>query len=191
MPYSVPLPPCNFFGAARAMPCLIAPLASLAPRGSRLGARLLRRRSQTIRRVCSFLLTLAPRGSRLGARLLRRRSQTIGVSARSSSPRRGAMPCLIAPLAPSRGSRLGARLLRRRSQTIRRVCSFLLTAAGRDAVFDCSARFARSARIAPWSPPTSSSLADDKACLLVPPHRGGARSDAAARPHSRQHLAVA
>ncbi len=82
------------------------------------------------------------------------------------------MPCLIAPLASlaPRGSRLGARLLRRRSQTIRRVCSFLLTAAGRDAVFDCSARFARSARIAPWSPPTSSSLADDKACLLVPPH---------------------
>ena len=56
------------------------------------------------------------------------------------------MPCLIAPLASlaPRGSRLGARLLRRRSQTIRRVCSFLLTAAGRDAVFDCSARSARS-----------------------------------------------
>ena len=48
----------------------------------------------------------------------------------------------------------------------------------RNAVLDCSARFARSARIAPWSPPTSSSLADDKACLLVPPHRGGARSGA-------------
>ena len=45
----------------------------------------------------------------------------------------------------------------------------------RNAVFDCSAR---SARIAPWSPPTSSSLADVKACLLVPPHHGGARSDA-------------
>jgi hypothetical protein len=48
------------------MPCLIAPLASLAPRGSRLGARLLRRRSQTIRRVCSFLLSTA--GARSDAR---------------------------------------------------------------------------------------------------------------------------
>src|SRR5215212_3455419 len=32
---------------------------------------------------------------------------------------------------------------------------------------------ARSARIAPWSPPTSSSLADDKACPLAPPQHGG------------------
>ena len=37
---------------------------------------------------------------------------------------------------------------------------------------------ARSARIAPWNPPTSSSLADEKACLLAPPqHGGGAISD--------------
>src|SRR5215203_4325918 len=34
----------------------------------------------------------------------------------------------------------------------------------------------RSARIALWSPPTSYSLADDKACLLLPPQHGGARS---------------
>ena len=32
--------------------------------------------------------------------------------------------------------------------------------------------FARSARIAPSSSPTSSSLADDKACLLAPPQHG-------------------
>jgi hypothetical protein len=57
----------------------------------------------------------------------------------------------IAPWSPPTSSSLA---------DVRRVCSFLLTAAGRDAVFDCSARFARSARIAPWSPPTSSSLAD-------------------------------
>jgi hypothetical protein len=31
---------------------------------------------------------------------------------------------------------------------------------------------ARSARIAPWSSPTSSSLADEKACLLAPPQHG-------------------
>ena len=59
------------------------------------------------------------------------------------------MPCLIAPLAcslariapwsPPTSSSLA---------TIRRVCSFLLTAAGRDAVFDCSARsLARGSRL--------------------------------------------
>jgi thiol-disulfide isomerase/thioredoxin len=37
----------------------IAPLASLAPRGSRLRARLLRRRSQTVERVCSLRLRTA------------------------------------------------------------------------------------------------------------------------------------
>ena len=54
------------------MPSLIAPLASLASRGSRLRSRLLRRRSQTIRRVCSFLLHCSLRSLRLalGSRCL-------------------------------------------------------------------------------------------------------------------------
>jgi hypothetical protein len=43
------------------------------------------------------------------------------------------------------------------------------------AVSDCSARFARSARIAPVNSPTLSSLADDKACLLTPPQHGEGR----------------
>jgi hypothetical protein len=43
------------------------------------------------------------------------------------------------------------------------------------AVSDCSARVARSARIAPVNSPTSSSLADDKACLLTPPQHGEGR----------------
>jgi hypothetical protein len=48
------------------------------------------------------------------------------------------------------------------------------------------------ARITPWSPPTSSSLADDKTCLLVPPQNGGAaRSDARSSTKSRRHLAIA
>jgi len=38
---------------------LIAPLLSLVPRGSRLGARLLRHRSQTIKRVRSLHLSTA------------------------------------------------------------------------------------------------------------------------------------
>jgi len=41
------------------MLCWIAPLASLAPRGSRLRARLLRCRSQTVKRVCSLRLSTA------------------------------------------------------------------------------------------------------------------------------------
>jgi thiol-disulfide isomerase/thioredoxin len=41
------------------MLCWIAPLASLAPRGSRLRARLLRCRSQTVKRVCSVRLSTA------------------------------------------------------------------------------------------------------------------------------------
>src|SRR5215211_9405889 len=41
--------------------------------------------------------------------------------------------------------------------------------------FDCSARFARSARIALGLPPTSSSLAEEKAPPLAPPWHGGAR----------------
>ena len=41
------------------MLCWIAPLASLAPRGSRLRARLLRCRSQPVKRVCSLRLSTA------------------------------------------------------------------------------------------------------------------------------------
>ena len=44
-----------------------------------------------------------------------------------------------------------------------------------NAVLDCSARQARSARIAPSSSPTSSSLTDDNACLLAPPQHGEGR----------------
>jgi hypothetical protein len=38
----------------------------------------------------------------------------------------------------------------------------LPSTARQSVIFDCSARYARSARIAPLSPPTSSSLADEK-----------------------------
>jgi hypothetical protein len=40
----------------------------------------------------------------------------------------------------------------------------------------CLARQARSARIAPWSAPTSSAVADDKACLLPSPQHGAWRN---------------
>ena len=173
VPYSVPLPPRNFFWS-----CSRDAVFDCS-------ARFARSRADRALEPAYFVVA-------------RRRK---GVSARSSSARRRAIPCLIAPLAAlaPRGSRLGARLLRRRSQTKRRVRSLLLSTAARDPVFDCSARCARSARIAPWSPPTSSSLADEKACPLAPPQHGGARSvfdcsarsAAAARPHSRQRLAVA
>src|SRR5215218_2105850 len=55
-------------------------------------------------------------GSRFGARLLRRRSQTKSESAHSSSARRRAIRDSIAHSARC-GSRFGVRLLRRRSQT--------------------------------------------------------------------------
>ena len=42
-------------------------------------------------------------------------------------------------------------------------------------MLDCSTRFARSARIAPSSSPTSLSFADGKACLLAPPQHGEGR----------------
>jgi NAD-dependent DNA ligase len=52
---------------ARCSTVLIASLASSLGCGSRLGARLLRRRSQTIRRVCSLLLSTAgPRSEGTG-----------------------------------------------------------------------------------------------------------------------------
>jgi hypothetical protein len=72
--------------AARAIRGLIAPLAALAPRGSRFGGHLLRRRSGTEELVPSLLLStaarairgliapLAPRGSRFVARSARRGS---------------------------------------------------------------------------------------------------------------------
>src|SRR5215212_5046782 len=49
--------------------------------------------------------------------------------------------------------------------------------------FDCLARQARSARIAPWSPPTSSSLEDEKhvPSLLLSTARGTIRFDCLAR----------
>jgi hypothetical protein len=55
--------------------------------------------------------------------------------------------------------------------------------AWRDPVFDCSARFARSARIAPWSAPTSSSFGDEKrvCSLLLSTARGAIRFDCSAR----------
>ncbi|HKX14687.1 MAG TPA: YbaK/EbsC family protein [Propionibacteriaceae bacterium] len=45
-------------------PISIAPLASLAPRGSRLDCRLLRRRSQRKEHLCSLLLSTAARAIR-------------------------------------------------------------------------------------------------------------------------------
>jgi hypothetical protein len=67
----------------------------------------------------------------------------------------------------------GIRLLRRRSQTKKRFCSLLLSTAARDSrrsrpLFGAFAHRA-------WNPPTSSSLADEKTCLLAAPQHGGAR----------------
>ena len=98
MPYSVPPPPCNFLAAACAMPSLIAPLASLASRGSRLRSRLLRRRSQTIRRVCSFLLHCSLRSLRLALccrclphSLRRRRTCLLARSSRTAARQPGSV----------------------------------------------------------------------------------------------------
>ena len=49
-----------------------------------------------------------------------------------SCSRNAVFDCSAGFARSARIARLGARLLRRRSQTIRRVCSFLLTTAGRD-----------------------------------------------------------
>jgi RimJ/RimL family protein N-acetyltransferase len=46
---------------------------------------------------------------------------------------------------------------------------------GRDPCLIAPLAFARSARIAPVNSPTSSSLADEKACLLTPPQHGEGR----------------
>jgi len=68
---------------------------------------------------------------------------------------------LIASLALQRIA-LEGRLLRRRWPTKTVSARSCTATAARDPVLDCSARCARSARIARWSPPASSSLADEK-----------------------------
>jgi hypothetical protein len=70
----------------------------------------------------------------------------------------------------ARASRAWIRLLRRRSQRKKRLCSLLLSTAG--ARF-ADARSMTLSRIARVDPPTSSSLAEEKAPLLPPPQHGG------------------
>jgi len=123
------------------------------------------------------------RGSRLRARLLRRRSQTISVSARSDqicslrSPRLALVSrCLPHSLAGEKHVCSLARPGQRRARLTQH-------GEGRDPSLIAPLAFARSARIAPSSSPTSSSLTDDKACLLAPPQHGEGRDPSLIAPH--------
>src|SRR5215218_4753426 len=120
---------------------------ALAPRGSRRVARLLRRRSQTKERVCSLLLSTAEARSGFDCFARWRSLYLIARSARCDVRRKP--PSSSNPTKPP--------------------LTWPALATTRFVGFSCrSAAGTSRARIAPWSPPTSSTLAHERACLLAP-----------------------